>query len=326
VPWNRDNHLGNGLGGEFNSYNWTIPSCVISENCVLRIRYNISTTDYDGWNTFSSRNGASLSPITQDPYVDPFGCSATGGYCNLSLAIDTSQFGRTFQDRSHVFAIRARPAGVSSTARIFNINVRGKRGNIVQAFPAVEYDYVPNRLNIRPSDYMHIQWTGCDTNPQNFAGEGRDGTDRTNMLQVTDPAANYYDTWSSLPSGMKIFSNQQDAMRAAYLDQTNCLNFTALQNGNDNQNPRNCMELNAADPYFDMGLVQVGFTGTVYYRCSRNNNFSNRSQKGVIISSPALKTFGVVIVSVGSAAFATALVFSVLALLKVNAPMLNVAN
>jgi len=320
--------LGNGLGGQFNSYNWTIPSCIVSENCVLRIRYNISTTDYNDWATFSNYNGPQLSPITQDPYVDPFGCSKTGGYCNLSLAIDTSQFGRTFQDRSHVFAIRTRPSGVTDTARIFNINVRGKRGNIVEVFPSTEYDYAPNSLLVRPTDYLHIQWTGCDTNPQGRAGNGRDQTDRSNFLQVLDPGQNYFDLWSNIPAGSRIFQDQTTAMRAAYLDQTNCLNFSQLNNGQDTQNPRNCMELNAASPYFDLGLVQVGFSGTVYYRCSRNNDFSNRSQKGVIVSNPALQTFGVVIVSIGSAAFVGALVFagiSVFNAVSANSPFASSA-
>ena len=229
----------------------------------------------------------------------------------MTLAIDTSQFGRTFQDRSHTFAIRKRPSGIASEARIFNLNVRGKRGNIVQAYPAVEYDFTPNRLHCRPGDFIHIQWTGCDTNPGNFAGEGRAGTDRSNIVQTTGPGGNYPADWADIPNSDKIFDNYDDAFRAAYLDQTNCLNFTELQRqGNADQNVRNCGKLNAASPYIDLGLYKVGFKGRAYYISSRNNNFSNRSQKGTIVSNPALKTFGIVIVSVGSAAFLVSMVFA----------------
>ena len=105
------------------------------------------------------------SPVTQNPYVD-IGSLTNGP---LRLAINTAQFGRTFQDRSHVFILRPRPAQnqlvpnsnvVIDTVNIYNVNVRGKRGNIVQVYPAVEYDFIPNRLYITDNDVIHFQWTG----------------------------------------------------------------------------------------------------------------------------------------------------------------------
>lgn len=317
APWSRDNHLGNGLNGHALTYNWTIPNDP-SERCVLRIRYNITTSDKppkNFWDLTSANNGAA-SPVKNDPWL-PFMDKP------LRLALNTEQTGRTFQDRSHVFAIRSRPSSVDGTKRIYNLGVRGKRGNIVQTYPAVEYDFVPNILNVKTGDLVHIQWTGCDNNPQGNDGEGKQKTDRSNMVPMNELKTNHFLDYLNASSPDKAiaaipgFFSSPQAQLMAHLGQTGCLKRSELQtrnnnnNGNVNQDIQNCAKLNAAPRYFDGGLVSVSGTGSYKYISSRNNNFSNRSQKATINASPVVQTFGVVLLSISAAAFAFAIVVAV---------------
>lgn len=239
-PWSRVNHLGNGRYGQANSYNWTIPHFGHDQKCVVRLRYNISTDDYDGAKvnaSFNQNNGQGVrSPVRQNPNVD-IGAFNTA----LRLAINTAQFGRTFQDRSHVVTIRARPDSDSNNAvvsarpaaskvstdfyrnrNIYNLNVRGKRCNIVQCFPSVEYDFMPNHLTVTEQDIVHIQWTGSNThnngNPAGDgqagdAGEGTRGTDRHNFVEMMN--RNQNDMGASFPapwSENTMMKNMVDAM------------------------------------------------------------------------------------------------------------------
>lgn len=280
------------------SYTWTIPDDP-HENCVLRLRYNISTGDY-AWNLTADYNGEK-SPVKQDLIVD------IGVGHPLELAMNTNQYGRVFQDRSYVFAIRKRPDNVDKNARIFNLNVRGKRGNIVQTYPAVEYDFVPRVLHVTGDDYIHIQWTGSDYNPDrdpnDAEGGPRDPTDnkatradRSNLVQVDDLSMNIprhaqYNTMFLKDDGTPDIDTIRKLAFPGIdiFDGVSCLNYTILlqrYNGDrdeaqkDNQN---CYKINSPSPYFNLGLVKMKANGRFAYISTRNNNFSNRSQKGLII-------------------------------------------
>jgi len=363
ADWSRVNHLGNGVGGQTNNVMWTIPDFIDHERCVMRLRYNITTTEYPAWEspssvqagTNSSANKASgnnpntvpaqldvwskyglsyadvnnsfpsVAPnsltektlsrdyvFKNNPRVDIFGdllTTATNGVLKdvngddfrikLQLAINTNQFGRTFQDRSHTFGIRPRPSNIPADARIHNLNVRGKRGNIVQTYPATEYDFVPNTLAVETGSYVHFQWTGSNTNPNNNDGQGKQGTDRSNIVvlrnrnyweegqdkchtintaQCVDNsrvAATYGQFGNSYPA--KITSDNSPFAGLT----TKQMEFLAILS--NMQYGGEMSELDDAGTYFDLGAVRMNMAGIYHYLCTRNNNFSNRSQKGKLI-------------------------------------------
>ncbi|XP_071484250.1 protein DD3-3-like [Diadema antillarum] len=307
--WSRDNHLGNGVNGQPNNLNWTIPN-TINENCALRLRYNISTGEYPGWdgtvtaelnaqgNQDSPLDVFSKYGLTEDeaddrgyvfennPNVQMFTDAPNGDNFNLQLAINTAQLGRTFQDRSHTFAIRAPPPEVGEN-KVHNLNVRGKRGNIVQVFPAVEYDFVPNELAVMPGEFIHVQFTGSNSNPNNNDGQGRQGTDRSNIALLRDQnypegTGSYYEP--NGVTGQYGNSYPQDIRNASFLGltQQDLIDLAVLQPG---QFRGEMSELDDAGTYYDSGPRKITMPGTAHYMCTRNNNFSNRSQKGRIVSS-----------------------------------------
>jgi len=296
--WTRDNHLGNSaLHNQFESYasnwNWTIPNDP-HLNCVLRLRYNISTADYEGWG-FGGKDFVNASwnndrsPVKENERDTYFG--------NIfQLALNTAQYGRTFQDRSHVFEIRARPSDIPDSAKIWNLNVRGKRGNIVQVYPAVEYDYVPERLHAALGDYIHFQWTGSDTNPANNEGQGTDKTDRSNICQTLGANHNKPD---DKPKDA-MFDDYALQARMCFIDQVDC-----NPDENNQQAVDNCKKLNAArSPYFDGGVYKLNRTGEWYYFCTRNNNFSNRSQKGYVTSDGGFPGWAIALIVISVVALA----------------------
>jgi hypothetical protein len=334
--WNRDNHLGAANSKGFNSYNWQIPQIsdlktntkkvkLTSEfrelpeegsntpvnekttehevaQCVIRMRYNISANGGNApaaWtgpkNFIDWRYNREASPVKQDPIVNVEGF-------DLELAMDTSQFGRTFQDRTHSFYIMKRPSGVEPFRRIYNLNAKGKRGNIVQAYPATEYDFSPNTLEVSKGDYVHFQFVGCDQNPAGNAGEGTAKTDRHNVVQITSLAESYPAT----PAWMQKHGTMiPDDSKRKFLAHGN--KATCDENTNDDQATNNCKLLNPTEKaYMNAGLIKMDNLGKFYYMNSRNNNFTNRGQKSTLIVSPLLPVWAVVLLVIGGLLFAGA--------------------
>ncbi len=59
ASFSRSNHLGNTESGQTPSFDWQLPTfpSKTPKRCVFRIRYNITTNDYDPFGTNSSFNG-----------------------------------------------------------------------------------------------------------------------------------------------------------------------------------------------------------------------------------------------------------------------------
>lgn len=244
--------------------------------------------------------------LKNNPRVDLFGPllpANAQSFLKTQLAINTAQYGRTFQDRTHRFAIRARPSNIAKDAAIYNLSVRGKRGNIVQVYPSVEYDFTPNRLNVQNGDYVHFQWTGSNTNPRNNAGNGLDGTDRSNLV-VMRPSK--YDDGQPITQpptkgawGVSYPGRVDDAIKfaglsvmdqsyLATLQQVAGMNTPGAQFGGHND------QFDDAGTYFDLGPRQVTQNGIYHFISTRNNAFSNRSQKGKLVVSSVSATTEVV--------------------------------
>ena len=87
---------------------------------------------------------------------------ATDNTTDLQLALNTAQLGRTFQDRSHVIILKPRsqlPLKYQHS-NIYYIGGMGKRGNIVQTYPAMEYRFTPERMTITTNDVVCFVWSG----------------------------------------------------------------------------------------------------------------------------------------------------------------------
>lgn len=273
APTSTINRLGLGVNSTTHTtFHWKLPSAPL-QNCVLRLRYNISTKETP-WE-FTSANNSQLknNPVKNTTQGIP-----------VRMAINTAQYGRTFEDRTYTFNIVERPQELKEKM-IHNVNVQGKRGNIAQVRNCIEYDFVPNILYISEEEYIHFQWLGSDYNPAGNDGEGRAGTDRSNVVVIDTKKDNMPSDDSTeilTEETLKILASLGQPIE----DSEKCYTFEQLVSGNkrnDQQSLKNCALLNRAEPYFNFPPIKPSSSGKVKAMSSRNNNFSNRGQKLVII-------------------------------------------
>ena len=261
------NRLGSGSGDDkHNTFYWTLPIFETNKtNCVLRLRYNISTKETP-WE-FNLDNNTQLK---NNPVIN------TSSGVPVRLAINTAQYSRVFEDRTWTFNIITRP-DILKNKSIHNVNVQGKRGNIAQIRNCIEYEFVPNILNLTVNDYIHFQWIGSDFNPPGNDGEGRAGTDRSNLVEIETLKHNipYNNTFINHKISYILASINQPLENSDM-----CFTFDELYvQRNNQQSLKNCALLNRAEPYFNMFPVKMNRNGVFKLMSSRNNNFSNRGQK-----------------------------------------------
>lgn len=259
--------------------------------------------------------------LVNNPQVDPFGIEFTDDNgdqvrVKLQLAINTAQYGRTFSDRTHVSYLRTKPEQCGDNA-IKLVTVAGKRGNIVQTFPGHEYFMWPEEIHLKQNDCVHFAWTGSNTNPNNNDGQGKQGTDRTNIVPMK--------SWNYLDGAKEGYHGAPGNSYPAFVKQPESYDLpnidtcrtpdnvapnigglsdevvAALATGRRNHAARmdngNMEELDDASASFEMEPVKVKTIGCWFYVSTRNNNFSNRSQKG----SMCVDTGEFEVVDIGSA-------------------------
>lgn len=99
------------------------------------------------------------------------------------------------------------------------------------------------------------------------------------MLQASSSQSNF-----PLPVESTTMWDKDTAKKMAYvgMDHSSC--DRSLEGNNENtanNDPKNCAKLNPAPARFDGGLHKFK-KGVYHYLSTRNNNFSNRSQKGTL--------------------------------------------
>lgn len=238
----RDNSLGvvAGQNGTMASYMFTVPPEVAGKEFVIRIRYNISTGEFfdpttgaraAGLNNIDYKyNSAAAGQATtvpvhvelgiankaeatargytmaNNPNTDVFGALlAKQGIVVTQQAFALNQFGRTFEDRSHVMLgldSSKEPvvaAALAAGKKVLNINVMGEGGNLAQTYPKVQLQFSQSQYNAQPGDVAVVQWTLSDRLPtlNSDVPGAKQSQDTANFVMLANPT---YDRMNAIPA------------------------------------------------------------------------------------------------------------------------------
>jgi len=273
----------------------------------------------------------------------------------LSIALNSDQSGRTFQDRTHIFNIAPRSevnnvfegSNCALDADIVYVQATGRRGNIVQTYPAIEYKFVQEEMQVPFGACLLWQWGNSwfneNQNPNN--AEGWRYSDAHNVLEVSDlahnfPRGHYTKKDGKVDQYVPGFFSEIEAKFFALQDQAEILaaGVPATANGNiksftckketevqdDDNNPLLCGKLNVPRGKVQYATV-ASKPGTYKFMSTRNNNFSNRKQTMslYVASDPNLsssQTAGAVvgsIIGIGAVAFGVIVLLAFLGVINV---------
>eukprot|EP01097_Dermamoeba_algensis_P004148 TRINITY_DN2754_c0_g1_i1.p1 TRINITY_DN2754_c0_g1~~TRINITY_DN2754_c0_g1_i1.p1 ORF type:complete len:481 (+),score=57.53 TRINITY_DN2754_c0_g1_i1:466-1908(+) len=307
APWSAPNQLGVTSNGHPYSFNWTLPTTSQPLRCVVRIRYNITSTDIS--KSADAQMNARFSPFQNDMEVQLDAKKDPNIWSNVTLGTNGKAIGKTFEDRSFVFNIIPRPAELQDKT-IYNLNVRGKRGNLVDIFPAMLYDYVPNPLLMYHDSLVHIQWSGSDYNPPARDLPGLAGTDRHNFVQIENKGSNY-----PLPlSSWTIFSHLSDPFKTSISIRLATANQTLSQCDSASEKT-DCSVLNLAPAVFSVPPVELK-PGEYSFMCTRNNRFGQAIMKGTILvfdNTPNVFAYAIPIAIILGILFSLIIIFGLVA-------------